>query len=307
MLSKRKFWLVIFLAAALPAACQPPATPTLYPSPTQPPISNAPTAHAPTATPQTGDYTGAVFTIEGERVQLVDGLAEAPAGGGSSARVVTRYFGNDAVGDLNGDGQADAAFLVTQEGGGSGTFFYLVVALRQGSGYTGTNAALLGDRIAPQSMRMENGLVTVTYADRKPEDSFTTPPSAGVSRSFQVEDGKLVETILPGQITGRTWKWVRTQMSDGALDSPRQPDAFTITLGADGNVTGTTDCNRFFGAYTLQDNQISFGPLASTKMFCEGSQETTFLKALSQVRSFLTVEKQLVLELEMDSGQMIFE
>jgi heat shock protein HslJ len=300
LISKPKFWLVIFLAAALLAACQPPATPTPGLVPTQPPTNSAPTPPAPAATPETGDYTGAAFEIEGARVQLVGGLAETQT-------AVTRYFGNDAVGDLDGDAQDDAVFLVTQQGGGSGTFFYLVAALRQGSGYTGTNAALLGDRIAPQSTRIENGLITVNYADRKPEDSFATPPGVGVTRSFKIQDGKLVETILPGQITGRPWKWVRTQMSDGALDSPLQADAFTITLGADGKVTGATDCNRFFGTYTLQDNQLSFGPLASTKMFCEGSQETSFLKTLGQVRSYLTVENQLVLELEMDSGQMIFE
>lgn len=291
-------WLIIFLVVVFLAACQPAPTPTPTQLPSLPP---------PSATPETGTYTGAVFEIEGVQVQLVDGLSEAPAAAGSTARVVTRYFGNDAVGDLNGDGQDDAAFLVTQEGGGSGTFFYLVAALREGSGYAGANAILVGDRIAPQSTRIEDGMIVVNYADRKPEDSFTTPPSVGVSRTFQVQKGILVEVKSPGPIIDRPWKWVRTQMSDGALDSPIRQDAFTITLGADGKVTGTTDCNRFFGNYTLQENQLSFGPLASTKMFCEGSQETPFLEALSRVRSYLLVDGQLVLELDMDSGQMIFE
>jgi len=45
-----------------------------------------------------------------------------------------QYFGNEATGDLNGDGQADKAFLVTQDPGGSGTFYYVIAALKTAAG-----------------------------------------------------------------------------------------------------------------------------------------------------------------------------
>ena len=97
----------------------------------------------------------ASFHVEGQLITLADGVSEAPAAPGSAARVVTRYFGNEAAGDLNGDGLADAALVLTQTRGGSGTFYYAVAALATPDGYLGTTAVLLGDRIAPRPRSRE--------------------------------------------------------------------------------------------------------------------------------------------------------
>lgn len=270
-------------------------------------ITTEPSPSPVETTPQAGGYLAIPIEIDGREIMLVNGVSEVEAAPGSATKIVTRYFGNEAFGDLNGDGQEDAAFLLTQTGGGSGTFYYVVTALRTVEGFTGSNAVLLGDRIAPQSTRIENGLVIVNYAERKPGEDFATQPSVGMTRNFSIKDGTLVEITLPSQIKNRSWKWVRTQMNDGTVLTPKQPGVFTINLGEDGQVTGTTDCNNFFGSYTLQDNLLSFGPLASTKMYCEGSQETEFLKYLAEVQSYLVVDNQLVLEIKYDSGQLIFE
>ncbi len=103
-----------------------------------------------------------------------------------------KYFGNEATGDLNGDGQSDVAFIITYDGGGSGTFYYAVAALKTGDGYTGTNGVLLGDRIAPQATQIQNGQVIINYSDRKPTDPMTTPPSVGVSKYLKVSGAQLV-------------------------------------------------------------------------------------------------------------------
>ena len=87
----------------------------------------------------------------------------------------------------------DAAFLITQDGGGSGTFFYIVAAIRTSDGYQGTNAVLLGDRIAPQPTEIRNGEIIVNYADRNPGEPMTARPSLGVSKYLRVESGTLVQ------------------------------------------------------------------------------------------------------------------
>lgn len=104
-----------------------------------------------------------------------------------------KYFGNDAFGDLNGDGKEDVAFLITQNSEGSGTFYYVVVALKNTNGYQVTNTLLLGDRIAPQTTEIQNGEIIVNYADRKPSEPMTAIPFVGVSKYFKVVSNKLVE------------------------------------------------------------------------------------------------------------------
>jgi hypothetical protein len=140
-------------------------------------------------------YKDSTYTIEGESVTLTNGISRVSAGLDSSAFTTTTYFGNEATGDLNGDGLPDVAFILTQNDGGSGTFYYAVVALKTKSGYQGTNGVLLGDRIAPQTTEIQNGQLVVTYADRKPGEPMSTKPSVGVSKYLKLQGGTLVEAV----------------------------------------------------------------------------------------------------------------
>jgi hypothetical protein len=83
---------------------------------------------------------------------------------------------------------------LTQDGGGSGTFYYVVAALRTGTGFKGTNTVLLGDRISPQSISIQNGVVTVRYLDRKPDEPMSAQPTVSVSKQLKVVDGQLTES-----------------------------------------------------------------------------------------------------------------
>lgn len=105
------------------------------------------------------------------------------------------YFGNEATGDLNLDGVADKAFIVTEDPGGSGTFFYVIASLKTPTGFKNTNAIFLGDRIAPQTTEIRNGEIIVNYADRKPTDPMSTAPSVAVSKYFRIVKDTL--TSLP--------------------------------------------------------------------------------------------------------------
>lgn len=127
----------------------------------------------------------AEYVIEGTRVRLVDGVSEEWALGSAQTSTV-RYFGNDLAMDLDNDGRIDTVFLVTQTSGGSGTFYYVVAALNTESGYRGSEAYLLGDRIAPQSIEQSQNprhknVFVVNYADRKPGEAMSVAPSIGKS------------------------------------------------------------------------------------------------------------------------------
>ncbi len=130
------------------------------------------------------DPLNATYTVGGQPVTLVAGKAATPAAPGSAENVTTTVFGQPASGDLNGDGKADAAVLLVQDSGGSGTFYYVAAAINVASGTEGTNAILLGDRIAPQNITVQNGRIVVNYADRNPGEPMTTAPSVGVTKYF---------------------------------------------------------------------------------------------------------------------------
>ncbi|PIT92069.1 MAG: hypothetical protein COU08_04415 [Candidatus Harrisonbacteria bacterium CG10_big_fil_rev_8_21_14_0_10_42_17] len=141
-------------------------------------------------------YKDVTYVVEGQSVKLVNGYAETEATPGSTLKTVTQYFGNEAEGDLNGDGVSDIAFLLTQDGGGSGTFYYVVAALKTDTGYVGTNAVFLGDRITPQTTEVRDGVLIVNYAVRSEDESFSAPPSVGISTYLRITDGNLV-TFVP--------------------------------------------------------------------------------------------------------------
>lgn len=140
------------------------------------------------ATVATADYKNIQYTIEDESVNFVNGFAESQIDPDPSiGKVTTRYFGNEVRKDLNGDGREDIAFLVTQNSGGTGTFFYVVAAVSTESGYAGSHGYFLGDRIAPQTTESGEGdTIIVNFADRRPEESFATPPSVAKSVSLHL-------------------------------------------------------------------------------------------------------------------------
>lgn len=140
------------------------------------------------------DHKNIAYELDGQRITLKNGTADFVAGDDSAPRSTVTYFGNEATGDFNGDGINDIAFLLAQDNGGSGTFFYIVAAIKADAGYTGTNGIFLGDRIAPQTTEFREGQIIVNYATRKIDEPMTARPSVGVSKYLKIEGNRLVET-----------------------------------------------------------------------------------------------------------------
>ena len=66
--------------------------------------------------------------------------------------------------------------------------------------------------------------------------------------------------------------------SSGAADSPNPVGTWGATaankpqlvLEEGGTLHGTDGCNRLVGTWEESDGKITFGPMAGTRMFCEG-------------------------------------
>ncbi|AKM84087.1 TPA: hypothetical protein DCZ46_00045 [Candidatus Campbellbacteria bacterium] len=148
------------------------------------------------------DPQNSTYILDNEKITLVNGSFESD----SDSKMIVKNFGEPVYGDLNDDGKDDAVLMLTQDSGGSGTFYYVGVALNsEDKGFAGTNLILLGDRISPQNIEIKNGIAIANYAERKEGDPFTTSPSVGVSKYMFVEESSLEEVI--GLQKGETVLW----------------------------------------------------------------------------------------------------
>jgi heat shock protein HslJ len=277
-------------------------------------------SYVPSGNQTNADYKNAEYAIEGERIKLENGVAETEGELGSVAKVMTRYFGNVANGDLNADGIPDVAFILTQDTGGSGTFYYVVGAIQNKDGeYSGTSGVFLGDRIAPQTTEIQNGIVIVNYADRAADESFTTSPSIGKSiwlklNPTTMQFGEVAQNFEgeadPSRMTlgMKKWTWVSALYNDGREIKPNKPGVFTVTFRSNKEFTATTDCNSMGGEYVALNGQLSFSKIISTEMYCGGSQESEFASLLQNTSGYhFTSRGELILDLKFDSGSVVFK
>ena len=134
------------------------------------------------------------------------------------------------------------------------------------------------------------------------------PPSAEEQTS---ETEPEVKIESEHELVG-VWLWTETSTNadpEEAVATQPQSDAFTLTFNEDGSMNGTTDCNGFSGSYDLNsDDGFMFGPIMSTLMYCEGSQEGDFHNMLKNISTyFINDDGELVMEMWADGGALVFE
>jgi heat shock protein HslJ len=108
-------------------------------------------------------------------------------------------------------------------------------------------------------------------------------------------DEEVPPVALP--LVGTTWT-LTTIASGDAVSSVLNGTEVTAAFTADATVAGSAGCNRYSGSYTWTGDQLSFSPLASTKMACADdvmTQESAFLASMERVASFAIEGSQLTL------------
>jgi len=143
------------------------------------------------------DPLNATYIVEGQEIRLVDGRSEIESAPGSASKVITSVFGKPVYGNIDGEGDVDAALILTYDPGGSGTFYYAAAALNANGFYLGTRAILLGDRVAPQNINVRNGLIVANYTNRTLGEPMAAPPSVGTSKYLVLERNVLKEIPSP--------------------------------------------------------------------------------------------------------------
>ncbi|MFN8490245.1 MAG: carboxylesterase family protein [Caldilineaceae bacterium] len=127
--------------------------------------------------------------------------------------------------------------------------------------------------------------------------TMTTTSNAGAS-NVGATSNKLIGTV---------WQWQKTQMSNDTSTTPDDPTRYTLTFRPDGDFQVRADCNRGRGVYKLDGNRLTLGDAMLTRMACPpGSLDAIYMKQLGQISGYLLEQGNLVLELKLDTGTMIF-
>lgn len=70
---------------------------------------------------------------------------------------------------------------------------------------------------------------------------------------------------------------------DGLYPEKRPLLNFSST---DNNVSGNTSCNGWWSTVDVNEEAMKFSPVFTTKIFCEGAGEPTFLQMLEKVKNY---------------------
>jgi heat shock protein HslJ len=137
--------------------------------------------------------------------------------------------------------------------------------------------------------------------------------------TYEIVDGQLLildpngetilayEPIIAADLTGVTWAALNVNNGRQAVSSLVADSSITAVFGEDGSLTGSAGCNNYMTAYTLDGENITIQPPASTRMMCpdEGvmDQESAYLMMLPQAATYSIQGDQL--ELRTADGALI--
>ena len=186
---------LVLAACSLPGGAPP--EPSATPEPTVTPTV------APTAPPRLdeaalrgGTYFLPVFN---RAVTLVDGKHEE---GQENERMTAVMLPQIAWGDLDGDGLEDAALLIGENGGGSGTFVSLHAVLNRGGQAVQASSVMIDDRPRTDTLAIEGGEIVYQGVIHAPDDVMINPTLAVIEAYVLEARGLRLAHFASGVVDG---------------------------------------------------------------------------------------------------------
>ncbi len=236
--------------------------------------------------------------------------------GGASRPTVSLVGNFRLTGDLDGDGCDEAVVLLSQDSGGSGSFYYLAVVARRDGKLENVATQAIGDRIGLRDARIEKGLLMLQLVQAGPRDAACCPGQL-VWRSWKLTSAGLKEQpmagksgrLTPDAMGGATWVLRAWNHGQPAQRTP----AITLVY-KDGRLTGFSGCNQYFADVKPGEmpGDVKVGPVGGTRRACperETQAEARFRRQLAGVQHFGFTTLKLALRYRDGDrhGVMLFE
>lgn len=142
--------------------------------------------------------------------------------------------------------------------------------------------------------KIPDDTTATTTAEALPIDIASSTVRA---TSTPLEEGEGVAEPALRTLDVKPWQWVGATYADGSTVAPKTVGDFVMTFSSSGGVSFDTDCNSMSSSFEAYSGGLTFGPIASTKMYCEGSKETEFAQLISDTKTYrFTAKGELVLE-----------
>jgi hypothetical protein len=127
-------------------------------------------------------------SVDGGKVPLQNGTWKDAAEGGSTFSLLPLH----AIGDLDGDGRADAVGILVEATTGTGSFSYLFALLAKDGGPVQAGPPdWLGDRSVVERLTIDRkGILTVRYRTHKDGDRECCP-TLRIDDRYRIADGVL--------------------------------------------------------------------------------------------------------------------
>ena len=203
----------------------------------------------------------------GETVRLKDGFLARKLQIGQES---WQLHDSIAFGDLDGDGDEDAAVVLSYSGGGSGTFYNLL-AIRNDNGAPVHVASFgIGDRIRLNGLAIAAGVITVRMVAHGPTDGLCCP-TQDTEATFRLNGNalELLSEAPPGNLTASAQRATRPAVDPSRIDSSLV-EAFQELRNAHSEKTA-----QLYNWFVASGARAQFGSLEGTSQFDSSSNLIT--------------------------------
>lgn len=189
--------------------------------------------------------------------QLTDGTYQKGTDPAGASFVSIRLLDQMAFGDLNGDGAGDAAALVAENYGGTGTFVSLVVFVNQKGVPAQKAITPVDDRPIIRALTLENGSIGLEATIHGLQDPMCCPTLQS-RRHYRLVGDQLVLRDFSTQVASGGWRSITvTQPEDGEAGGSSLKIAGTVTIAPFEN-------NLSYYIVDAAGNELAAGPVPVT-------------------------------------------